>query len=171
MPIEEIKHEYALPKKKTGERTLLQLSHFQPARNHNFSKLPETTYPEKRLSRPMSMFNWLHPTPPTPTFATFQPNRTFPVQHEHPPTVVKENIYTSDIDVYVPISTVDRMDSNSLQMHLDNQTIRTDDFYAEFDMKAPTHSSSILNDVSHIFARKHKHQHVISKKQQRCSIM
>ncbi|CAF0951593.1 unnamed protein product [Adineta ricciae] len=171
VPIEEIKHEYALPKKKTGERTLLQVSHFQPVRNHNFSKLPEPTYFEKRLSRPLSMFNWLHPTPPTPTFATFQPNRTFPVQHEHPPTVVKENIYTSDIDVYVPISTVDRMDNNSLQMHLDNQTIRTDDFYTDFDMKAPAHSSSILNDFSHIFTRKHKHQHAISKKQQRCSIM
>ncbi|UJR15987.1 hypothetical protein I4U23_002906 [Adineta vaga] len=170
--LEEIKHEYAFPIKKTEERSLPQISHFQPVRNYTFSNQTEADIPEKRLSRPLSMFNWFHNTPPTnPVLATFQPNRILQNQNEYTPTNVKENIYTSDIDVYVPISTIERNDNPSLQIHLDNQTILTDDFYTDYETKLPTHSSSILNDFSHLFARKHKHQHGISKKNQRCSIM
>jgi hypothetical protein len=115
------------------------------------------------------MLNWFHnglTNHPLPT--TFQPNRIINNQNEYGTASVKENIYTSDIDVHLPASIIDENDDHSLQIHLDNQTIRTDDLYSDYET---TNSSSILNDFSHLFTRKHKHQNILNKKNQSCSIM
>jgi hypothetical protein len=166
-----MKHEYALPNKKTEERSLPRISHFQPTRGRNFSKPMAHSLSEKRSSRPLSVFNWFQNTPTNPLLATFQPNRTLSQPSEYGTTSAKENIYTSDVDVYVPVSTLEKNDEDPLQVHLDNQTIITDDFYTDYETKPAANSSSILDEFSHLFARKHKHQSVLSKKNQRCSIM
>jgi hypothetical protein len=169
--IEEIKHEYAIPIKKTEERSLPQISHFQPSRNYKFNKPIMNIASEKRLSRPVSMFNWFQNTSTNPLPTTFQPNRIVNNQNENRTSSVSENIYTTDVDVYVPSSTIDKDAENILQIHLDNQTIVTDDFYSDYQTKQTTNSSSILNDLSQLFNRKHKHPNKLYKKNQRCSIM
>jgi hypothetical protein len=140
-------------------------------RNLSFKKSEPNIIPEKRPPRPLSMFNWFHSNSTNPVLSTFQPNRNVNHQNEYGTTSVNENIYTSDIEVYVPISTIDKNDDNSLQIHLDNQTILTDDFYSDYDIQQTTNSSSILNDFSHLFTRKNKHQNRFYKKNPRCSIM
>lgn len=178
IPTEEIKseeimkHEYAVPIKKTEVKSLPQICHFQPMRNFKSTKSAPYIVPEKRTSRPHSMLSWFHNNLTSPIPTTFQPTRSVNNQNEYGTMSVKENIYTSDIDVYLPTSIIDKTDNNSLQIHLDNQTILTDDFYSEFQTKQiTTNSSSILNDFSQLFSRKYKHQNKLQKKNQRCSIM
>jgi len=128
--------------------------------------------PEKRASRSLSMLNWFHNGLTNSFPTTFQPDRITNNQNESGTTSVKENIYTTDIDVYSsPSSISDKNENNSLQIHLDNQTILTDDFFSDYETKETTNSTSILDDFSHLFTRKHKHQNKLHKKIQRCSIM
>lgn len=180
LPIEEpteteeiMKHEYALPIKKTEKRSLPYISAFQPMRGGIKSTGSSSyTVPEKRVSRPHSMLNWFHNNVTHPLPSTFQPTRTVDIQNEYNGTTsVKENIYTSDINVYIPTLTMDKNDNEELQIHLDNQTIVTDDLYTDIPPKHTTNSSSLLTDFSHLFTRKHKPQNKFSIKNQRCSIM
>jgi len=118
------------------------------------------------------MLNWFQNGLTNPHPTTFQPNRIINNQNEYGITSAKENIYTSDIDVYLPSPTIDKNDDHSLQIHLDNQTIRTDDLYSDYATPKQTiNSSSILNEFSHLFKRKHKHQNILNRKNQSCSIM
>jgi len=167
----ETKPEYALPIKKIEQKSLPQISHFQPIRNFKFSKSIPNPAPEKRPSRSLSMLNWFHNGLTNPFPTTFQPNRIVNNQSEYGTTSVAENIYTPDTDVYLPSSTIDQNEDHSLQIHLDNQTILTDDYYTDFQTKQTTNSSSILNDFSYLFKRKHKHQNKLNKKHTGCSIM
>ncbi|CAF1022597.1 unnamed protein product [Rotaria sordida] len=84
-------------------------------------------------------------------------NRILNNQNQYGTTNVKENIYTLDINVYLPTSTIDKNEDNYRRIHLDNQTIVTDDFYSDYQTKQTTNLSSILNDFTHLFTRKHKH--------------
>jgi hypothetical protein len=116
------------------------------------------------------MLNWLQSNLANPFPATFQPNPMTDYPIEYGTTSVKENIYASNIDVYSQLPTIDKIhyDESPLQIHLDNQTILTDDFYSEFQTKQTDNSlPTILDDFSHLFTRKHK----LHKKSQRCSIM
>jgi hypothetical protein len=168
----EMKHEYAIPIKRTGGKSLPQISHFQPIRNFKTNKSLTSTGSEKRTSRSLSMLNWFQNGLTNPVPTTFQPNRIIDKnQNEYRTASVKENIYTTDIDVYMPSSTIDQNDDHSLQIHLDNQTILTDDLYFDEESKQTTNSSSILNDFSHLFTRKHKHLSKLQKKNHSCSIM
>ncbi|CAF1007236.1 unnamed protein product [Rotaria sordida] len=172
--IEEIKHDYAVPIKKTEEKLPPplpppppSLCHFQPIRKFNLNK-PKifNNIPEKR-----SKFNWLQYGLTNQMPTTFQPNLIVNNHNEHGTNNVKENIYTSDIDIYIPSSTTDKNDDNTLQTHLDNQTIVTDDYYSDFGTKQITISSSLIDDFSNLFTRKHKQEVKLHKKTQRCSIM
>ncbi len=167
--IEEPKHEYAVPiKKNNAKQSLPLISHFQPNRNFKFDRSITNIRPSKRTPRSLSMLNWFHSNLTNPFPSTFQPNQIIENPNEYGTTSIKENIYISDMDVYSPSSMIDKTDhDHSLQIHLDNQTILTDDFYSDYETKQTTNSSSILDDFSHLFIRKHK----LNKKSQRCSIM
>ncbi len=170
MKIEESKHEYAVPIK----QSLPRISHFQPNRNFKFNQPISNIRPLKRTSRSLSMLNWLHNNLTNPFPVTFQPNQIVDHSNAYGTTSIKENIYASHIDVYSPLSTIDKIDDDddhSLQTHLDNQTILTDDFYSDYQTKQTTNSSSILDDFSRLSIRKHKHENKLHKKSQRCSIM
>ncbi|CAF4246489.1 unnamed protein product, partial [Rotaria sordida] len=58
----------------------------------------------------------------------------------------------------IPTSNIDNNEDNYCQIHLDNQTIVTDDFYSDYQTKQTTNLSSILNDFTHLFTCKHKYQ-------------
>ncbi|CAF0845031.1 unnamed protein product [Rotaria sp. Silwood1] len=183
---EETKHDYAIPIKKTEEKPLSQLDsavsiketeekppsqlcHFQPMRTFTLNKARINRVTNKR-----SKFNWFQYGLTNQMPTTFQPNFVSNNQNEHETSAVQENIYTSDIDAYIPSSITDKTDKtddNTLQTHLDNQTILTDDFYSDFGTKQITVSSSLIDDFSNLFTRKHKHEIKLHKKNQRCSIM
>jgi hypothetical protein len=178
IPLDEIKtdeskHEYAIPIKKSEERSFPQISHFQPTRNLKFPKPIMNINSEKQSPRPVSMFSWFQNTSTNPLPTTFQPNRIINNRSENGSTSVKENIYTEDIDVYVPSSAIEKSGENILQIHLDNENILTDEYYSDYQTKQIPNSSSILNEFSQLFARKHKqhHQNKLYKKEHRCSIM
>lgn len=234
------KHEYAVPIKKSEEKPIPQISHFQPVRKSTFNKpitpsLPATPALHRPTShtspyapqsyQPPVYFPPMHtqpshppsvhapptyaqpahalPTHPPPTYAppahpspavpepshpttsfqwpqygltnpiltTFQPHASLSHQSEHSVASAKENIYTDDIDVCIPSSTIEKDDNDALQNHLDNQTIVTDDLYTDFGTKQTVITSSILDDFSLLFKRKHKQQNQFTKRNQRCSIM
>ncbi|CAF1022506.1 unnamed protein product [Rotaria sordida] len=72
---------------------------------------------------------------------------------------MNESLQTNyNINVYLPTSTIDKNEDNYCQIHLDNQTIVTDDFYSDYQTKQTTNLSSILNDFTHLFTCKHKYQ-------------
>ncbi|CAF2753853.1 unnamed protein product [Rotaria sp. Silwood2] len=164
--IEETKHDYAIPIKKTEEKPPPPLCHFQPIRKFYLNKPRINSVLEKR-----SKFNWFQYGLTNQMPTTFQPNPIVNNQNELGTSGVQENIYTSDIDIYIPSSTTDKNDDNALQTHLDDQTIVTDDFYSDFGTKQITVSSSLIDDFSNLFTRKHKHEVKLNKKHQRCSIM
>ncbi|CAF3919973.1 unnamed protein product [Rotaria sordida] len=70
-------------------------------------------------------------------------NRILNNQNQYGTTNVKENIYTLDINVYLPTSTIDKNEDNYRRIHLDNQTIVTDDFYSDYQTK--TNNKFIIN--------------------------
>lgn len=113
------------------------------------------------------MFNWLQYGLTNPLPTTFQPTRN---ENEYEKSIVKENIYASDIDIHLPLS--------NEKDYLNNQTLMTD--YLS-DYKQSTINNSILNDFSRLFTRfgNHKHEQKTKLKRKlhknnqnlRCSIM
>ena len=169
---DEAKHDYATPVKRSEDKSRAQLCQFQPIGK---TKPIAVALPDKLQPRPPSVFNWLQ-TGLTHSFpSTFQPNRVSTPSHAFAAASAKENIYTSDVDVHFPIPSLDKNEENSLEAHLENQTIMTDHYYSEYDCEqtttATTTTSSILNDVSRLLTRKHEHKLKSHRKHSRCSIM
>ncbi|CAF5091271.1 unnamed protein product [Rotaria magnacalcarata] len=133
--------------------------------------MPENPPSHSAPSHIVPSFNWSQCGLTNQMPSTFQPKPFVNNQNEHVPTVAKENIYTSDIDLCLPLSTVDKNHEDALQAHLDDHTILTDDLYSDFGTKQTVISSSIVDDFSLLFKRKHKHENQFTKKTQRCSIM
>jgi len=172
--IEQPKPEYAIPIKKPEIKSIPHVSQFQPSRRFRFTKPFSTVAPERRTSRSLSMLNWFQQTRTEPIPSTFQPNQasstsTKHSEYESTTGSAKENIYTSDIDIYASTSNADKLQDQSLQMHLENQTILTDHYFCEYESRQTMTTSSILNDFSQLLKRKHKHHQ--KPKDQRCSIM
>lgn len=156
IPTEEVKHEYAVPiKQNTNRRYLPHISHFQPSHHAKFNRSVSKLLPEKRTPRSSSMLNWFQQNLTHPFPSTFQPSRIHHQTKESLVPSVTENIYTSTIEADSPV-----YDQN-LQLHLENQTILTDDSYSDDETKHRIH----------LFTRKHKHENLTSTKHQRCSIM
>ncbi|CAF0996090.1 unnamed protein product [Rotaria magnacalcarata] len=174
--IEEPMHEYAIPIKKSEGKPAPKICQFQPMRNLSIHKqtlrsMPENPPSHSAPSHIVPSFNWSQCGLTNQMPSTFQPKPFVNNQNEHVPTVAKENIYTSDIDLCLPLSTVDKNHEDALQAHLDDHTILTDDLYSDFGTKQTVISSSIVDDFSLLFKRKHKHENQFTKKTQRCSIM
>ena len=170
--VDEAKHDYATPVKRTDDKSRAHLCQFQPISK---SKPTAVSLPNKVQPRPPSVFNWLQ-TGLTHSFpSTFQPNRVSSPSHGHAAANAKDNIYTSEVDVHLPVPSLDKTEENSLEVHLENQTIMTDYFYSDYDGEqttTATTNSSILNDVSRrLLTRKHEHKFRPNRKHSRCSIM
>ena len=170
---EEFKHEYAVPiKQNTNRRFRPHISHFQPSHHVRYNRSVSKLLPEKRTPRSSSMLNWFHQNLTNPFPTTFQPTRIHNQTKESLTPSVTENIYTSTIEIDSTSPIVDpTVYDRTLQLHLENQTILTDDSYSDDEAKHIHHSSSILSDFSHLFTRKHKHENLTSRKTQRCLIM
>ncbi|CAF3362352.1 unnamed protein product [Rotaria socialis] len=164
-------HEYAIPIKKSEEKPTPKICQFQPMRKLGINKSTLRSMPENPPSHFVPSFNWPQYGLTNQMPSTFQPKPFVNNQNEHVPTATKENIYTSDIDVCLPLSTIDKNHEDALQAHLDDHTILTDDLYSDFGTKQTVISSSLVDDFSLLFKRKHKHENQFTKKPQRCSIM
>ncbi|CAF3480534.1 unnamed protein product [Rotaria sp. Silwood1] len=170
----ETKPEYAIPIKKNSDVNLRSIKKDEQIRSFSFCKPISDIDNEVRQTRPLSMFNWLHCGLTNPFPTTFQPiritNNNNNNNNEYEKSLVKENIYASDIDVHIPLP--DDKD------YLNNQTLMTD--YLS-DYKQTTNSSSIFSDLSRLFTRfgnnKHEHKSKCKRKLHknnnnlRCSIM
>ena len=174
LPDDDVKHEYAKPMKKPVEQTgPPAICRFQPLR----SLSPRSS--EKNYSQSFSTFDRFQKNSSSNSFpTTFQPTPTPtspPPSTDYATTSVNENIYASDIDVHLPVSTVDKEPIDDLQIHLENQTILTDYYYSDYDLKAKeTESSSVLHDLTRVFRRKHEQKIRLTpaySKHSRCSIM
>lgn len=165
--LEEIKPEYAIPLKKQSEVNLRPAKTDEHIRSFSFCKpiddiITETNVPP---TRPLSMFNWLQYGLTNPFPTTFQPTRN---ENDYEKSLVKENIYASDIDLHLPLS--------NEKDYLNNQTLMTD-YLSEY--KQTSINSSLLNDFSRLFTRNHKHEKKSKLKTKlhknnqhvRCSIM
>ena len=173
---EEVKHEYAVPiKQNTNRRFLPQISHFQPSYHIRVNRSMSKSLLEKRTSRSLAMLNWFHQNLTNPFPTTFQPTRIHHQTNESVTLDVTENIYTSttDLDLPTSVATDQTVDDQNLQLHLENQTILTDDSYSDDETKHSTKFPSKRTDFSHLFMRKHQHENLlpISRKNQRCAIM
>ena len=100
------------------------------------------------------MFNWLHCGLTNPFPST-----------SYDKSLVKENIYASDIDIHLPLS--------NDKDYLNDQMLLKD------YLKSSNNHSSILNDISRLFSRNNKHEQKLkfkrkvhkNNKNSRCSIM
>ena len=169
---DEEKHDYATPVKRSEDKFRAQLCQFQPIGK---TKPIAVALPNKVQPRPLSVFDWLQSGLTNSFPSTFQPNRVSNPSHGYAAASAKENIYTPDVDVHFPIPSLDKNEENSLEAHLENQTIMTDHYYSDHDCEqtttATSTTSSILNDVSRLLTRKHEHKLKSHRKHSRCSIM
>ena len=172
LPDEDVKHDYAKPMKKAAEPGPPPICRFQPTRSLS-SKASEQSY-----SRSLSTSKWFQNTPHSPALpTTFQPatTPTLSPPADYSTTSVNENVYTSDLDVHLPVTTLEKEQIDDLQVHLENQTIQTDYYYSDYDLKVKaTRSSSVLHDLGRVFNRKHEQKIRLTPsypKHSRCSIM
>jgi hypothetical protein len=167
--IEEIKSEYAIPIKKLPEVILRPTKKDEQIRSYSFCKPINDIDNETRPTRPLSMFNWLQCGLTNPFPTTLQSIRN---ENEYDKSLVKENIYASDIDLHIPLS--------NEKDYLNNQTLMTDYYLSDYKPLTTT-NCSILNDFSRIFTRfgnnKHEQKNKLKTKLHknnqnlRCSIM
>jgi len=167
--LEEIKPEYAIPIKKIPEVILRPIKKDEQIRSFSFCKPINDIDNEIHPIRPLSMFNWLQCGLTNPFPTTFQQLRN---DNEYDKSLVKENIYASDIDVHIPLA--------NEKDYLNNQTLMTD-YLSDYKTSTTTTNCSILNDFSRIFTRfgnnKHEQKSKLKTKLHknnqnlRCSIM
>ncbi|CAF1146262.1 unnamed protein product [Rotaria sordida] len=160
----ETKPEYAIPIKKISDVNLRSTKKDEQIRSFSFCKPINDIDNDIRQTRPLSMFSWLHCGLTNPFPTTFQPNKITNNNNnnnnnnEYDKSLVKENIYASDIDVHIPLP--DEKD------YLNNQTIMTD--YLSDYKPTTNNNSSILNDLSRLFTRfgnnKHEHKSKLKRK-------
>jgi len=163
--ITELKPEYAIPIKKLPEVNLRPTKKDEQIRSFSFCKPINDIINETRPTRPSSMFSWLQYglTNPLPTISQ-------PIENTYDKSLVKENIYASDIDIHLPLS--------NEKDYINNQILITD--YLS-DYKQTTTNCSILNNFSRLFTRigsnKHEQKSKLKTKLHknnqnlRCSIM
>jgi hypothetical protein len=93
--------------------------------------------------RPLSMFNWLQYGLSNPMPSTFQPSTHSTIDAiYHGKSLVKENIYASEIDVHLPY--VDEKD------YLSNSNPMIDYFSSD---KCSSKQPSMFQDLSRLFSR------------------
>lgn len=118
------------------------------------------------------MFNWIQYGLSNPLPPTFQSQLTFnPSEHEYDKSLVKENIYASEVDVHLPLS--------NEKDYLNNHTLMKD-YFSDYKEHSTT-NSSIINDFSRLFTRSGHHKNEEKSKLKtklhknnhhlRCSIM
>jgi hypothetical protein len=145
------KPEYAIPVKPLPEVNLRSSKKDEHVRSFSFCKPMNDIVLDSQQPRPLSMLNWLQcglTNPPPPTFRSHKTLQT--QEHPYEGSLVKENIYASDIDVHIPLS--------NDKDYLPNPAAIKD--YLS-NCKPGAHHSSILNDFSRLFTRfgNHKHEH------------
>ena len=166
------KPEYAIPIKNQSEITLRSTKKDDQIRSFSFCKPMTDIINETRPARPLSMFNWLQCGLTNPLPSTFHPHLNLPTnENDYEKSMVKENIYASEIDVHLPLS--------HEKDYLNNHTSMTD--YLSDYKEISTTTSSMINDVSRLFTRSgHQKQEEKSKLKSkfpknnqhlRCSIM
>jgi hypothetical protein len=152
----ETKSEYAIPIKNLSQVHLRSTKKPEQIRSFSFCKPINDIVSETNQTRPSSMFNWCHYGLTNPYPRTFKLNHS---DHEYDKSIVKENIYASDIDVHIPIS---------------NET----DYLSDYKQSS-INNSSIFNDFSRLFTRKNERKSKLKTKLHknnhhnnlRCSIM
>jgi hypothetical protein len=144
--LSEIKPEYALPIKKHPEVNLRPGKKDEQMRSFSFCKPMNDIINEKHPTRPLSMFNWLQYGLTNPFPTTFQSNHN---EIDYDKSLVKENIYASDIDVHIPLS--------NEKEYLNHQILMTD--YFSDSKEHSTTNSSIFTDFSRLFRRSGNHKH------------
>lgn len=169
----ETKPEYAIPMKTPSKVNLRSTKNDEQIRSFSFCKPIDDILNETRPSRPLSMFNWLQYGLTNPLPSTFSPSLNFDHHHHHDndKSLVKENIYASDIDVHLPLS--------NEKDYLNNQTSMTD--YLSDYKEQCSNQSSTINDFSRLFTRSDHRKHTEKNKSKikslkdhhhlRCSIM
>ena len=166
------KTEYAIPMKKPSEVNLRCPKKEEQMRSFSFCKPINDILNETRPTRPVSMFNWFQYGLTNPLPSTFSPSLHLDTHHENDKSLVKENIYASDIDVHLPLS--------NEKDYLNNQTSMTD-YLSDYKTQYPNHTS-MINDFSRLFTRSSDHKHEVKSKPKikssknhhhhlRCSIM
>ncbi len=167
-----IKPEYSIPVKHFPEVNLRSNKKEDQIRSFSFCKPMNDIVNETHQTRPLSMLNWIQYGLTNPLPTTFQPNKIlYNHENQYDASLVKENIYASEIDVHIPSSN----DKDYLNNH-----IMIKDYLSEY--KQTAHNSSILNDFSRIFTRfgsnKQEHKSKLKTKLHknnhnnvRCSIM
>jgi hypothetical protein len=159
-----MKAEYAIPIKKLPEVNLRSIKKSDQIRSFSFCKpINDIVYE----TRPLSMFSWLQCGLTNPFPTKFQ---SIENENDYDKSLVKENIYASDIDIHIPLS--------NEKTYFNNQ-ILIKDYLSNY--KQSKKNSSILNDCSRLFTRfgNNKHEEKsqlktkLSKNNQnlRCSIM
>ncbi|CAF1331922.1 unnamed protein product, partial [Adineta ricciae] len=170
------KPEYAIPKKPLNEVNLRSNKKDEHVRSFSFCKPISDIVYDTQQTRPVSMLNWFQYGLTNPLPATFQPHKNLRFHdNQHDTSIVKENIYASDIDVHIPLS--------NEKDYLQNSTVMKD-YIA--DCKHGSHHSSLFNDFSRLFTRfgnpkheqkskmkskLHKNNHHHVNHNVRCSIM
>jgi hypothetical protein len=169
---QEIKPDYAIPIKRLPEVNLRPTKKDEQIRSFSFCKPINDILNETRPARPSSMFNWLQCGLTNPFPKSCQSNFNLNNhEHEYDKSLVKENIYASDIDVHIPLS--------NEKDYLNNQT-QMKDYLSDYKEQSTT-NSSIINDFSRLFKRSTHHKHEEKSKLKtkfhknnhhlRCSIM
>jgi hypothetical protein len=163
------KHEYAVPKKNPSVVHLrANKKKDEQMRSFSFCKPMNDLVHE---TRPASMLNWLQCGLSNQLPATFQPNRMSNIdQNTYGRSLVKENIYASEIDVHVPFP--------DEKHYFHDPQLMADYFSA---CKSSNKHSSIFQEFSRLFSRSAHHQAVDEKcprkskfqkaNYRRCSIM
>ena len=106
-------------------------------------------------TRPVSMFNWFHYGLSNPLPTNFQGKRTSKSTGK---SLVKENIYASEIDVHVPCS--DQKD------FLNDPNLMFDYLSS---CKSSSKHSSVFHDFSRLFTRfGHHHQQQQQRQEEKC---
>ncbi|CAF3782837.1 unnamed protein product [Adineta steineri] len=146
----ELKPEYAIPIKHISEVNLRSNKKDEQVRSFSFCKPMNDIINETDQTRPVSMLNWLQYGLTNPLPTTFQPHKNHKNQYDN--SLVKENIYASDIDVHIPLS--------NDKDYLNNQALLKD-YLKECKNSSSTQNNSILNDFSRLFTRfgNNKHEH------------
>ena len=94
------------PTKTVPEVILRSPKKEEQVRSFSFCKPMDDIVNESSQNRPMSMFNWYQLGLTNPYPVTFQPSakKSKLVENEHDTSLVKENIYASEVDVHIPLS-------------------------------------------------------------------
>lgn len=141
------KPEYAVPKKNPSVVHLR--SHKkkdEQMRSFSFCKPMNDLVHE---TRPASMLNWFQSGLSNPLPATFQPNRMSNIdQNTYGRSLVKENIYASEIDVHVPFPD---------EKHYFHDPHLMADYFSA--CKSSNKHASIFQEFSRLFSRSAHHHH------------